>query len=66
MCISSHALRRERQKTVVHRSLQNCGSSVWDLLHVTFLALNMEVAPRFWKICVSLPYAFILLPLFEP
>jgi hypothetical protein len=26
-----------------------CGSSVWNLLNVTFWLLNFEVAPNFWK-----------------
>jgi hypothetical protein len=40
MCISSHAPSRKRRITEVHRSLQTCGSSVWDLLHVTFWRLE--------------------------
>jgi hypothetical protein len=43
MCISPHAPSKKRQITEVHISLQICGSSVWNLLHVTL------VAPRIWR-----------------
>jgi len=39
--------------SVVHKSLQNYCSSVWNLLHVIFL-VQVEVAGSlfsFWKIC---------------
>jgi len=43
LCVSPHAPSKKRQITEVHISLQNCGSLVWNLLHVTF------VAPRIWR-----------------
>jgi len=44
--ISNHALSRVPGSTQVHRSLPNCGSSVGNLPHITFLVLL-----DFWKIC---------------
>lgn len=40
MCISPHAPRKQRQIAEVHVSLQICGSSFWNLLHVTLVALR--------------------------
>ena len=45
-CISNQALSRVPGSTQVHRSLPNCGSSVRNLPHITFLVLL-----HFWKIC---------------
>jgi hypothetical protein len=37
----------------VHRSLQHCGSPVWNLLHVTLLVhRSWRWLLEFWKICV--------------
>ena len=41
----------------VHRSLQNCVSSVWNLLHVTLLVPRIQRwVLDFWKICRPLVY----------
>jgi hypothetical protein len=41
----------------VYTSLQNCGSSVWDLLHATILLLRIWMwFLEFWKICGTLIY----------
>lgn len=47
MCITTHAPSRKCQGALSHGSLQNCGCLVWNLLHVSPLARNLEVAPRF-------------------
>jgi hypothetical protein len=48
----------EAQITGVHRSLQNCGSSVWDLLYVILLAHRIwRWLLDFLEICESLNYS---------
>ena len=53
MYISSHVQSRKRQiESEVDSSLDNCGSSVWNLLHVTLLVLRIWMhLLDFWKIC---------------
>jgi hypothetical protein len=37
----------------VHRSLQNCGSSVWNLLHVTLLVPKIWTCPQILGRCLD-------------
>ena len=42
-----------------------CGSSAWNLLHVTFLSsVILRWLPDFCEICVILTYAVIFAPIF--
>jgi len=51
MLISSHAPSRKHQTSVVDTSLENCASSVQNLLHFTFLSPRVWRWPlKFWKI----------------
>lgn len=43
-CFISHP---QSRKCKVRRTLQNCGSSILKFLHVAFLTLSSEVAPRY-------------------
>jgi hypothetical protein len=47
----------------VHRSLRNCLSSVWNLLHVSFLAPTiLRWVLDFWKTCGPMTLHSILIP----
>jgi len=49
--ISSHASSRMHQTLRMHNSLENCASSVQNLLHFTFLSTRVwRWPPKFWKI----------------
>jgi len=51
-CMSS-----EPDESEVHRTFQNCGFSLWDLIHVTLLAPRIWTwLLEVWKIFGPIPY----------
>jgi hypothetical protein len=59
ICISLHAASIKRRVTVMYRSLQDCWTSVRNLLLVTHPASNIwRRRLYFWKICASLIRTF--------
>jgi hypothetical protein len=60
VCQFTRTERKASDSSEFKRSLQNCESSVRNLLHVTLLAPTIYNALDFWKICAPLIYTFHL------
>ena len=65
-----HQFTRTKQKApgkrLFHKSLQNCGTSVWNLLHITLLTPKiLKWLLDFWKTCQLLSCTFHTLHLYR-
>jgi hypothetical protein len=66
--VSVHMYRAKApENREVRRTLHDCGSSVWKLLHVTLLAPEIQGwLLKVWKICALLMWAFLLAVSLKP